>query len=124
MKRDMDLVRAILFEVEKHDDWESEFEVCPEGNYTRQEIEYHITLCSEAGLIKAKRWSFQEGLQPSRLTWEGHEFLDAARDDNTWANAKEIMLQVGGFVFSAAQQVLIQLVTQKALELAGLKGPR
>jgi hypothetical protein len=43
-----------------------------------------------------------------RLTWEGHEFLDAARDNGRWEKAKGAMSKVGGFVFDISKQLLIQ----------------
>ena len=39
-----------------------------------------------------------EGLA-NRLTWAGHEFLDAARDDATWGKAKTAVKTAGGVGF-------------------------
>ena len=44
-----------------------------------------------------------------RLTWAGHEFLEASRDDTRWEKAKEeVTGKVGGMVFEILKQVLIE----------------
>jgi hypothetical protein len=58
-----------------------------------------------------------DGLQhrPSRLTWAGHEFLDARRKDALWQKVKAVALQKsGGLGF----EVLKQLATKLAIETA------
>ena len=52
MKRDMDLVRAILLEVEKHSDGFAPCELEIDG-YTPEQIAYHAYIMGEAGLVHA-----------------------------------------------------------------------
>jgi hypothetical protein len=109
MKRDMDLARKILFEIEKaplEEGWvDIKFD-----DYTEEEVTYHIMILAEAGLIHAIDQSSLQKTEwyAQRLTWEGHEFLDAARDNGRWDKAKGAMSQVGGFVFEIGKQLLIQ----------------
>jgi hypothetical protein len=42
------------------------------------------------------------------ISWNGHEFLNAARDNTRWEKAKGAMAKAGGFVLP----VLMQLLTQ------------
>lgn len=89
MKRDMDLARAILFQVEKSDDpmnW-AKFAV---DEYSEEQISYHIKLLYQANLIEANDCSSNDGLswKATSLTWHGHEFLDAARNETFWNKAK------------------------------------
>ena len=45
------------------------------------------------------------------LTWHGHDFLDAARDDKRWEKAKSIALKKAGTVtFDILKQVLVSLI--------------
>lgn len=44
-----------------------------------------------------------------KLTWEGHEFLDAAREDTRWNKAKEVAAKTGSLTFSMLKEVLVQL---------------
>jgi hypothetical protein len=116
MKRDMDLIRKVLFEMEK---WPlsgggSDLEI---QGYSGEEVTYHIMLLVEAGLIKALDASSRSGpaFIPVRLTWQGHEFLDAARDDTRWNKAKDAMNKAGGFVFEVGKALLIELMKQQLL---------
>lgn len=114
MKRDMDLARLILLRLEEqenyHDDISQEFE-----GYTQEQVGYHIMLLHEAGLLFAIDASGNQDLQwfPQRLTWQGHEFLDSARDNKIWNKAKEIMAKTGGFAFEIAKPLLTSLLRQQ-----------
>jgi len=47
----------------------------------------------------------------TRLTWNGHEFLDAVRSDTVWQNTKKTILSKGG-------SMTFDLVKSVAMELA------
>jgi hypothetical protein len=87
MKRDMDLIRLILFDVE------GEREPDHSG-YTPQQITYHAALLIDAGLVRGSVIRDEKddpaGAVMVELTWEGHEFLDKARSDTTWNKAKAL----------------------------------
>ncbi len=97
MKRDMDLGRKILVFLEEKEDFSSmdrpEFD-----EYSKLQVCYQIKLLAESGLVKAKDLSTDD--EPdwyvTSLTPQGHDFLDAARDDSTWQKAKELILSKGG----------------------------
>jgi hypothetical protein len=90
MKRDMDLVRAVLMEIEKAPFDGGSLDISVPG-HSSEEISYHILLMHEARLIEAVDLSSLDGVcwKPKRLTYEGHEFLDAARNDTFWKKAKD-----------------------------------
>jgi hypothetical protein len=117
MKRDMDLIRKILLEMEKAPFSEGWLELKLEG-YDKNDISYHIMLLHEAGLIEAINISTLKILEwkPKYITWSGHEFLDAARDNNRWETAKKIIVEKGGnLAFDVVKSVLIQLMTKAVL---------
>lgn len=120
MKRDMDLVRLILLEMEKQPAVIAYSDLIID-DYSQDEITYHIILLDEAGLIIAKDQSTMGRINwiPQRLTWEGHEFLEASRDDNNWTKAKDIMAKSGGFIFDIAKEVLIQIIKNKVMSSTG-----
>jgi len=99
VKRDMDLVRDILLRIEENDfegpDWRinSQFE-----GYSESEVMYHIGLLYKAGYIEAADGSAASGefYEPTGMTWEGHDFLDAARNQTVWNSAKAAAAQYGG----------------------------
>jgi hypothetical protein len=110
----MDLARAILFALEKCEKpWGMhEFEI--EGA-TAEQISYHVKLLHQAGLIEAHDASSLNQFKwyPSSLTWAGHEFLDAARDNSRWNRAKKIAADKGGHLtFEVLRELLLQLMRQ------------
>ena len=113
MKRDMDLVRQILVEVEK---WPHQHRgvLAFEGR-SHEEIAYHVKLLCQAGLMEAIDATSTSGLNwiPRSLTWEGHEFLDAARDDTRWNRTKALVKDKAGAVsFEIKKQLLVSLAKQ------------
>jgi len=117
MERDMDLIRKILIELEKKD-YEGIWHELKIDNYSLEKINYHVMLLAEANLIKAQNLSDHDGIdwKPKRLTWQGHEFLEAAKDEKIWEQAKEILKQKGGNItFSVLKALLTQLVKSKFL---------
>jgi hypothetical protein len=114
MKRDMDLVRRILFEIEQHPYDRDSFELdIPE--HSQAEIGYHIMLMHQAHLIVAEDRSYEQlcdasGWKPVALTWSGHEFLSAAENDGTWNKAKSLIVEKGsGMVFEILKTLLIEI---------------
>ncbi len=116
MKRDMDLARQILLEVEK-----TPYQGKPGFSLTlkdisKEELDYHIMLLQEAGLVEATGTTYQSGnvkWRIKRLTWEGHEFLDSARNTGTWNEAKRVIQDKGGnLTFDVLKAVLAQLARQ------------
>lgn len=117
MKRDMNLIRKILLNIEEAPFKGGWLELDIEG-YDESVLSYHIMLLHEAGLIEAKEISTLKITvwKPKYLTWEGHEFLDAARDESRWKKALDIMKEKGGGVaFEVLKSVLIQLMTKAVL---------
>ena len=101
MKRDMDLCRDILRQIEAHSDPNRPVELEAVGR-TSQDIAYQVYLLDQACLIEATDASDGDEINfiPLRLTWQGHEFLDAARDDIIWRKAKDKVLgAAGGLTF-------------------------
>lgn len=109
MKRDMDLVRLILLEIEHSSDGaqlQMNFDI---PDYTPEIVSYHLMILHDAGLIEASDLSTMgRGLFwcPKRLTWSGHEFLDAARNDSIWKKAKE---KASGMNFELLKELLLNL---------------
>ena len=111
MKRDMDLIRSILIGTEQLPHGEIvELEI---DGFTPDEISYHVMLLHEAGYLighAAHVWHVE------RLTWEGHEFLEASRDDTRWNKAKEIVKEKGGgLAVDVLKQVLLQLMNTSVM---------
>jgi len=118
MKRDMDLVRKILLEMEK-DGFESHMELEIEG-YSAKEINVHLEMMNNAGLIDARDISSLGGFKfrPIKINWQGRDFIDAARNDNIWQKAKSFIKKQG---VGLSLDVLIPLLKKYSLEKLGLQ---
>lgn len=118
MKRDMDLIRNILIGIEAYPAANGviHLDELGLGDYPPEVVAYHVKLLDEAGLIVASDFSADDELVwlPSRLTWSGHEFLDAARHATVWEKAKHVIQQQGGALpLAVIQALLIQLAKQQ-----------
>ncbi len=120
MKRDMDLARRILLEVEKVPDPMRPIDLAIEG-YESVDVSYHVQLLHEAGLLVATDFTSNSGYKwsPRRLTWAGHEFLDAARDDTLWNKVKA---QVKDKLASVSFDMLKALLVKAAADYLGSPG--
>ena len=103
----MDLIRQILANVEA-------VEVGGAPVTLREpNAAYQAALLNEAGLIEAAIVNDNFGNPRQaivrRLTWTGHDFLDAVRDDTVWKKVKENVIKPGvswtfGIVLEYAKQ--------------------
>ena len=118
MKRDLDLVRKILFQVEEKGQARGLVDLEIPG-YPPEQIAHHVWLLQDAGLIEAQDLSTSLGFdyRPKKLTWVGHEFLDAARNDTVWRKTKELVKEKGG---SIPFEVLKGLLVKGAASLFAL----
>jgi hypothetical protein len=120
MKRDMELIRKILLATEESPSaWAPSAvqELQMEG-YSEEEVGYHALLIIEAGLAQGKETPVP-GFAPRgfiyRLTWDGHEFLDAARDETRWKQAWTIVGQHAGSVTIDVLKDLLKKLMNDAL---------
>ncbi|MBU6391902.1 MAG: DUF2513 domain-containing protein [Planctomycetota bacterium] len=95
MKRNFDLIRRILLDIEKVPAGEP-FGKISYPEYDQPTIYEHLNLLSDGGLIKAKIIKAGTDIidvHISGLTWGGHDFLDSAKDDSIWQKAKDTVLK-------------------------------
>ena len=111
MKRDLDLCRKILLEVESWDTTVAPRNVQIDG-YTEDQVGHHSWLLADGGLlegedatgfgVRARRF------MPRALTYEGHELLDAARNQDRWEQVKQKASEAGAVGFAVIKALLIQ----------------
>jgi len=95
MKRDFELIRQLLLDIEG--------EKVDLSLFTEDQILYHKALLLEVGLAEGPkpRYSSRKysGIPDKviihKLTWEGHDFIDAIRDESRWQKAKEWVKEAG-----------------------------
>jgi hypothetical protein len=117
MKRDMDLIRDILMKIEDLP-YDGGFHEIPIEGRSHAEISYHIMLLAEARLIEATNLTTHDGIdwKPKRLTYAGHEFLDAARSNKVWQEAKDWLLSATGTLTLEGLKTALPEVTKRLLQ--------
>lgn len=120
MKRDMNLVRRLVLEIEDSPSGFAPKDLIIDG-HTKEEIGYHLYIMLEAGLIRGADVTVIGANSPqaiaTSLTWAGHEFADAARDEDLWAKAMKLTKEkVGGVTID----LLMKLLTSLASSALGL----
>jgi hypothetical protein len=118
MKRDFDLIRRILQDIEKLPAGKT-LEELEYSEYDQDTILAHAKLLIEKGLIEGKivggtGWSM---IRVTGLTWSGYDFLDASKDETIWAKAKVSVLKpTASFTFD----LLLEWLKTQAKEKLGL----
>ena len=122
MQRDMELIRAILLQLAEHDHGFAppEFEL---AGYSEEQIGFHVHLMGQAGLLQTVDATTHSDpsprAMPLAITWQGYEFLDAARSDSLWKKAGSQIAKAGVSVsFEILKQVLMGLAKEQ-LKLHG-----
>ena len=114
MLRNWDIIRKILLKIEQLPTEDSTFTSNELEGVDSESVAYHMRLLLESGLIIG---GCREALGPplchaSRLTWEGHEFLDKIKNEALWlkikttARTKSVELS-----FSVIKDLAITLIT-------------
>ncbi len=110
MKRDMALIRQLMLNLE------NDIRTDPQG-FEKDVVTYHKALLIESELALGAILTGDDRLFAAkllRLTWQGHEFIDAARDENGWRQImKKIANTVGTTSIPVIQAMLIEYATGK-----------
>lgn len=118
MKRDMDLIRKMIFAIEECPHGYADKSINIEG-YDGETLAYHAYLLMQAGLAKGAEITSMGSKGPeamlSSLTWEGHEFADAARSETLWNSAKENIKTTAGAVSMAVLVEYLKYLGKQAL---------
>jgi hypothetical protein len=120
MKRDMELVRAILLAMEAHASGFAPDPFTIRG-YDQETIQHHVWLMEQGGLVTASDVTVQGDASPvalpGSLTWAGHDFLDTVRTDKVWRKVKAELKDRGiSLPFSLLQALALKI----AAALVGL----
>jgi len=120
MKRDMDLVRKIVFALEEHEHGHAPHYFRIDG-YDEEVVGYHVYIMTQAGLVNGADTTVRGDNSPSAiplsLTWEGHEFADAARSDTVWNKTKAVIKDKVG---SVGIGLLVEVLKQQAKQMLGV----
>ena len=126
MKRDMELIRAMLLALESEPTGGVTYDALAKHfpDHDRQTVSFHLTLLGDAGLVDQEKVYFRERKVARGgfyITWEGYEFLETIRDAEIWRKTKEGASKVGSWSVSLIAEIGKAFISAKAREL-GLMG--
>jgi hypothetical protein len=114
MRRDMELVRKILLALEasEHGDAPNDFTVV---GYDQEVIGHHVWLMEQGDLLTASATTVQRDgspvALPGTITWAGHDFLAAVRNDSVWTKVKTILKDKGiSLPFALLQELALKIL--------------
>ena len=126
MKRNMDLLRLLLLQLEELDeDGQSIYhyttdEITIDG-FTWDQVVYHYDLAVEAGLVDQGASGVMNGILFRRLTWSGHDFVDAVRDNEIWKKTSQGATAAGGFSVELLKDLARGFIRKKISEHTGIE---
>lgn len=91
MKRNWNLIRCILLEIENSDGMDAFLNLSDDGYrytnnlkmYDSKDIIYHVQLLVKADFISTNIDDYGEQ-ELTGLTWKGHEYAEKLRDEDRW----------------------------------------
>lgn len=121
MDRDMNAIRDIMIAVKNSNKSISSVDGMPDETF-----KYNAALLIEAGLaLGSSSQSTRSNTQVpahailSRLTWEGHDFIDSIKDETVWEKVKaRILKPTGSWTFG----ILTELIKHELKNSLGLTG--
>ena len=124
MKRDLDLVRQLLLQIEG-------LPAGPPAQYRTSEIEdpvllAHFELVIASGLVNGKISRSQSSrgdvISISGLTWEGHEWIEMVRSQSVWNATKSMLIDSGAALTYELTKVAASTILRARLGLPVLAG--
>lgn len=113
MQRDLNLIRQMLIAIENAPSgWAPELNF---DGYSNDQINYHAYLLIDAGLARGHDITTLTSDGPegaiTHLTWEGHEFAAAARNESRWNKAMGVVAEEGGNItLDVMKQLLVSFM--------------
>ena len=143
MKRDMDLIREVLLDLEQltPDLSDPNFGFNHETTAqrlgtTHDLLTQHLNLLYQAGFVEGwvKRGKiaasgsqrtqvdhdYIDFVMPRGITWTGYEFLDKVRDPEIWRRTKAGALKIGSFGLDTIKELATGYIKQKVKQQTGL----
>ena len=116
MKRDMELVRKIMFKIEY--DYTGTLLRAPKiDGYDMVTVAEHCRLLHEYGFIDEYKPIGADGAPVitflvGNLTWEGYDFLEKIREETVWGKTKNVITEKGlPMILDVVKEVSTAIIT-------------
>jgi hypothetical protein len=83
-----------------------------------RDIAYHLRLLCQAGFVAGALGP--TGLVFTGLTWKGHDFVDAVRDQGVWTKLKQVASKSGGQTIELIVEVAKGIINGELKRHTGL----
>ncbi len=128
MKRDMDLIRELMFKLEElplrpgaiATLKPSTPEIQVEG-YSHEQIQYHLDLIKKAGFIETPGTGPLIGMHFKSISWSGHDFIDSVRSKEIWEKTKQGAEAAGGFTVDLLKALAKGFVKKQIEDRTGVQ---
>lgn len=126
MKRDLNLIRNILLETEAApSDTLTVYDIADKYHVDPDLVAYQLDLLAEAGFLKVRgltiAWTPDtrkyDDERINRLTLEGHNYLDAIRNDTVWQNTLAELRNIG---VSVSFEIVKEIASNYLKRMLGL----
>lgn len=131
MKRDMDLIRELLFKLEAIDIPAGVVRPLSPHNpamavegFTAEDVGRHLAMLVSGGLVETsgnRSFGPDGSLMFRQLSWQGHDFLDSVRDSKIWEKTKQGAEAAGGFTVDLLKDLAKGFVKKQIEEYTGVK---
>jgi hypothetical protein len=118
MKRDMDLIRAILMKVADYE--KSEYPgVIEVPEIPTEKMIYHVAMLNEAGLLRGQAVYDDEDPEldayyvNNRITWQGQDFFNSVKDNEVWKLTKAGAEKAGSWTFDTIKTLATAILKQR-----------
>ena len=116
MQRDPDILRKVLLEVEGLDG-DQPVAYSSQLDDDDPAFVYHLALLVEEGYVKGRIDGDDQDVWAWRLTWTGHDLLDAIRSETIWSKTKARVSKTAGTVSIGALKAVAESVAKEMLGL-------
>lgn len=114
----MSLMRSILLYVEERPAGEVLTQVSVPAGHAAADVAEHIELLIQEGLLDGTVYHVSDPrFTIQKLTWQGHDFLSATRDETVWRKVLSKASELGG---AMTIHLAVDLAKQYIREKAGL----
>ena len=115
MRRNFDIIRELLLRIADERDLQID-------GISQLEVLIHLEMLIEAGFVVGEVIRDNSEVDPvfghaNRLTWNGHDFLEAIENPGNWSKIKSLIREKVG---TTASQVWLSVATQIAKQALGL----
>jgi hypothetical protein len=124
MKRNLDLIRQMMLSLEQDSRFNgrshrhlSASEAAPIPGFNDDVLAYNLMMIIDEKWLDADYGMNSGKFRVTRLTADGHDFIDSTRSPDVWDKAKSIAATAGGetlrFVWEAAKGLIRAEITRK-----------